>query len=91
MSIESFFGAIALITSFVGLLPQSYKAFKTRSTTDISMTMLVNYVICSVAWIIYGICIHAGFVVSSNIVGLASAMLLVIQKRYYDERSSVYA
>lgn len=91
ISIESIFGAIALITSFVGLLPQSYKAFKTRSTTDISMIMLINYVICSLAWIIYGISINAGFVISSNVVGLASALLLVFQKRYYDVRTTNYA
>jgi len=88
MSIESFFGAIALFTSFVGLLPQAYKAFKTRSTSDISMIMLINYVVCSVAWIIYGSSIHAGFVVASNIVGLASALLLVAQKHYYDRNTS---
>lgn len=91
LSIESIFGAIALITSFVGLLPQSYKAFKTRSTTDISMTMLLNYLICSLAWIIYGISIHAGFVISSNIVGLLSVLLLIFQKRYYDERGACHA
>lgn len=86
MSIESLFGFIALATSFVGLLPQSYKAFKTRSTDDISMIMLINYTVCSFAWIIYGLYIHAGFVVVSNIVGLASAVLLVGQKHYYDQR-----
>lgn len=82
---QSLFGAIALITSFVGLLPQSYKAYKTRSTHDISMAMLLNYIICSAAWIIYGSCIQSSFVIISNIVGLASALLLVFQKKYYDQ------
>lgn len=82
--VQSSFGFIALATSFIGLLPQSYKAFKTRSTHDISMLMLLNYLCCSVAWIIYGYCIDSGFVVSSNIVGLASCSLLVWQKIHYD-------
>ncbi len=81
---QSIFGALALITSFVGLLPQSYKAYKTRSTHDVSMLMLMNYLLCSAAWIIYGMCIQAGFVVASNLVGLASCLLLIAQKRYYD-------
>lgn len=85
LSIPTFFGIIALVTSFIGLLPQAYKAFRTRSTRDISMMMLSNYVICSIAWIIYGSSLHAGFVVASNIVGLASAVLLIGQKQYYDK------
>lgn len=84
---QSIFGFIALATSFIGLLPQSYKAFKTRSTHDISMIMLLNYLCCSIAWIIYGICIDAGFVISSNIVGVASCMLLIWQKKHYDNAS----
>lgn len=85
--VQSLFGAIALFTSFVGLLPQSYKAFKTQSTHDVSMLMLMNYVLCSLAWIIYGSCISAAFVVVSNVVGLATALLLILQKHYYDQRS----
>jgi MtN3 and saliva related transmembrane protein len=83
---QSLFGAIALITSFVGLLPQSYKAYKTRSTHDISMAMLFNYVLCSTAWIVYGTCIQSSFVILSNVVGLISALLLICQKKIYDSQ-----
>lgn len=82
--IQSIFGTLALVTSFVGLLPQSYKAFKTRSTQDVSMLMLMNYLLCSSAWIIYGMYIQSNFVVASNLVGLASCAVLIAQKRYYD-------
>lgn len=82
--VQSIFGFVALITSFIGLLPQSYKAYKTRSTRDISMLMIMNYLLCSLAWIVYGTCISAGFVVASNIVCLLSSVLLIAQKRYYD-------
>lgn len=77
-------GTIALVTSLVGLLPQSWKAFKTRSTRDLSLIMLVNYLCCSIAWILYGFSIGSAFVISSNIVGLASCLLLTGQKYYYD-------
>ena len=82
--VQSLFGFVALITSFIGLLPQSYKAYKTRSTQDISMLMIMNYLLCSLAWIVYGTCISAGFVVASNVVCLLSSVLLIAQKRYYD-------
>lgn len=82
--VQSIFGFVALITSFIGLLPQSYKAYKTRSTQDISMLMIMNYLLCSLAWIIYGTCISAGFVVASNVVCMLSSVLLIAQKRYYD-------
>jgi len=83
--LQSVFGTIALITSFIGLLPQSYKALKTRKTGDISMVMLSNFLICSAAWIIYGIFIHSSFVILSNIVGFACCLLLIFQKRHYDQ------
>ena len=83
--VQSFFGTVALVTSFVGLLPQSYKALKTRSTHDISMLMLANYLCCSLAWIVYGVTIQSTFVTASNIIGLASCLLLIAQKYYYDQ------
>jgi MtN3 and saliva related transmembrane protein len=86
--VQSFFGGIALATSFVGLLPQSFKAFKTRSTHDVSMLMLINYTCCSIAWVVYGYCIDASFVIMSNIVGLLSCILLIAQKIYYDNQPS---
>ena len=91
LSIQTFFGIIALVTSFIGLLPQSYKAFKTRSTMDISMLMLLNYLVCSAAWIVYGLQTHAGFVIASNVVGLLSSLLLIMQKCWYDQRVEQYA
>lgn len=83
--IENFFGTIALVSSIIGLLPQIYKSFKTKSTNDISMIMLLNYLVCSISWIIYGICTNSSFVVWSNIVGLITSTISIIQKKYYDK------
>jgi MtN3 and saliva related transmembrane protein len=78
-------GSIAFITSFIGLLPQVVKAMKTKSTQDLSMIMLINYVICSLAWIIYGGSTDSMFVLSSNIVGLIISFMLILLKRHYDQ------
>ena len=84
MIIVHIFGYIAVVTSIIGLFPQIYKAIKTRSTEDISMFMVVNFLVCSVAWIIYGTYTHSFFVQLSNVLGLLSCVLLIILKKYYD-------
>ncbi|WP_031563992.1 SemiSWEET family sugar transporter [Legionella wadsworthii] len=86
MSLVLFSGTVAFITSFIGLLPQIIKSLKTRSTQDLSMIMLINYLICSLAWIIYGSGTNSFFVISSNIVGLIVSLILIFLKRYYDAR-----
>lgn len=84
MSIIMLSGIVAFITSFIGLLPQIYKSLKTKSTQDISMLMLINYLFCSVAWIIYGGYTDSFFVLASNVVGLLTSFILILQKSYYD-------
>lgn len=86
MSILMLSGSIAFITSFIGLLPQIYKTLKTKSSQDLSMIMLINYLICSLAWIVYGSSTDSMFVLSSNILGLVVSLMLILIKRYYDIR-----
>ena len=83
-SVENIFGTIALITSLIGLLPQIYKSYQTKSTQDVSMVLLVNWLICSFAWIVHGTCQNALFVVWSNIFGILTALIAIAQKYYYD-------
>ena len=84
VSITMFSGIIAFITSFIGLLPQVIKSLKTKSTQDLSMIMLINYLVCSLAWIIYGSNTNSFFVISSNIVGLIVCLFLILLKKRYD-------
>jgi MtN3 and saliva related transmembrane protein len=81
-----FFGTIALATSIVGLMPQVYKMAKTKSSKDISMAMLMNYLVCSLAWILYGFFTNSMFVVLSNIAGLITSIILIWQKLRYDSK-----
>lgn len=48
-TIQQLFGFIAFVTSLIGLLPQVYKAYITKSTQDVSLSMLINYLIGSVS------------------------------------------
>jgi MtN3 and saliva related transmembrane protein len=94
MLLQSFFtfenlsGCIALVTSIIGLFPQVYKSYKTKSTEDISMIMLVNYLVCSIAWIVHGICTNSRFVIYSNVVGTILAAISIIQKAIYDKKNN---
>jgi MtN3 and saliva related transmembrane protein len=83
VTIVNFCGLIATITSIIGLLPQIYKTYQTKSAEDVSMIMLANYLVCSLAWVIYGIGTHSNFVTYSNIVGLITSVISICQKRYY--------
>ncbi|MFP3030480.1 MAG: SemiSWEET family sugar transporter, partial [Wolbachia sp.] len=86
INIEECFGFIALIASLIGLSPQVYKAYITKVTRDVSMLMLVNYLICSLSWIGYGLYQSSIFVVLSNIAGLVISIISIIQKCYYDAK-----
>lgn len=84
MNFANIFGFIATITTIIGLLPQVYKTYKTKSAKDISNIMLYNYLICSISWIIYGYLSSSSFVVYSNIIGLITSLIMILQKRNYD-------
>lgn len=86
MSIANLFGSIAFVTSVIGLLPQVIKSIQTKSTQDVSMLMLINYAVCSIAWIVYGSSTGSFFVLMSNVLGIISALILIWLKLVYDER-----
>lgn len=80
------FGYIALITAIIGLMPQVIKSYKTHSTDDISMVMLINYFVGSFAWIVHGLSVNDNFVVWSNVLGGTVSVISIIQKLKYDNK-----
>ncbi|MDR2667119.1 MAG: hypothetical protein LBB34_03360 [Holosporales bacterium] len=86
---ENFFGSVALITTIIGITPQIYKAFKTKSTQDISMVMLFNCFVCALSWLVHGILTKSVFVVWSNAASLIIAVISILQKRYYDRAKKI--
>ena len=88
MTLVEIAGSIALITSFIGLIPQIYKVYLTKSAKDLSLIMLINYFFCSLAWIIYGSKTDANYVTYSNILGLITSIISLGQKIYYDKKNT---
>ncbi|MDR0942067.1 MAG: hypothetical protein LBM19_00395 [Holosporales bacterium] len=85
LTTEWVFGTIASITTVIGIIPQVYKSYKIKSMRDVSMTMLINYFICSVSWLIYGYCADAKFVMWSNVICTATSIICIMQKCKYDK------
>ena len=79
-------GSIASITSTISLIPQLLQTFKTKSVADLSLLMLINFFICSICWVIYGIILNATSVWITNIIMLIFSALLIILKIKYNRK-----
>ncbi|MBP9752223.1 MAG: PQ-loop repeat-containing protein [Proteobacteria bacterium] len=84
-SAADFFGWVSLITTLIGLIPQIIKAHQSKSTKDLSHLYLINYLVCSISWVNYGVLTDAHFVVYSNVFGTLMCLFLMLQKRTYDQ------
>jgi len=78
-------GFIASITSVISLIPQIVKSYKTKSVGDLSILMIVNFLISSISWALYGILIDAVSVWATNIVMSVFAIILMKLKFKYDK------
>ena len=82
--LKEIFSAVALVTTIVGLVPQIYKTYRTKSASDLSMLMLANYVVGSSAWIGYGCLGEDNTVIIANVFCASTALVSIGQKIYYD-------
>jgi MtN3 and saliva related transmembrane protein len=71
----------------VGVLPQIYKSFKTKSCQDVSMIMMINFFVCSSAWLAYGLLTKSFYVILSNIFGILMTSIAIYQKIYFDRKN----
>jgi MtN3 and saliva related transmembrane protein len=76
-------GFIASFTSTISLVPQIYKTYKTKSVKDLSLIMLINFFLCSISWVVYGILTDTKSVLITNIImTLFSLIMLVFKIKY---------
>jgi MtN3 and saliva related transmembrane protein len=85
MNIVNISGFVGSVASAIALTPQIYKVYKTRSVKDMSLLMLFNYLLCAIAWIIYGLSISSNFIIFSNIMSFLCTSILITQKKLYDK------
>lgn len=73
----------AIATTTIGILPQMIRTYKTKSVKDISMFAMVNMMLCSISWLIYGILINDVTVWSPNVLAVVSCVSMVYFKFAY--------
>lgn len=82
----SIIGFIATVTSIISLPPQLYQTYKTKSAKDLSMYMLINFLLCSLSWVAYGLLTSTTSVWVTNIIMSIFSILMIVLKIIYDRR-----
>ena len=66
-------GYLAAVLTTVAFFPQVFKAFKTKSTKDMSLMMWLLFCLGVLCWLIYGIVLGSGPIIVANGVTLILA------------------
>ena len=79
------FGFLAALLTTIAFLPQLYKTWKTKSAEDVSLIMLILFIIGLCCWIIYGLRINSVPILVANIVTLIFNFSILILKISYSK------
>ncbi len=83
MSLEVLFGWMASLLCTLILVPQIFKALKTRHTDDISMLMLLLSVSGNAFWVAHAsITQNIPLFVGASFISLMSIMLIIFKFKY---------
>ena len=76
-------GLVAATLTTSSFVPQVYKAYKNKSTKDVSLTMYTVLLVGTILWLIYGINIESLAVILANAVtALLVILMLLLKVRY---------
>ena len=78
------FGFLAAILTTIAFIPQAIKAWKTKSTKDISLLMFLIFITGVFFWLVYGILIHEMPLIVANAITLILALSILVAKIKYD-------
>lgn len=76
-------GLTAGVLTTTAFIPQFYKAWRSRSTHDISLWMYVNITTGIALWLVYGLLINSLPVILANVVTLVIALAILVLKIRY--------
>jgi MtN3 and saliva related transmembrane protein len=83
MDTVTMIGFIAGALTTIAFLPQLTKTWKTKSTEDVSLAMLVTFTSGVLLWLIYGLLIDAPPIIAANTVTLLLASAILALKIKY--------
>ena len=76
-------GLVAATLTTSSFVPQVYKAYRNKSTKDVSLTMYTVLLVGTILWLIYGINIESLAVILANAVtALLVILMLLLKVRY---------
>ena len=77
------FGFLAALLTTIAFLPQLYKTWKTKSADDVSLVMLILFLIGLLCWIIYGLKINSIPILVANVITFIFNFSILILKITY--------
>lgn len=79
----TFIGYLAAILTTTAFVPQAMRAWRTRSTNDISLLMFLMLTIGIFLWLVYGILMHDAPLIAANLItGILAASILYLKIRH---------
>ena len=79
-------GYLAAVFGTALMMPQLYKSFKTKRVDDISMVMLVVYLINCSLWESYGLLIKSNPVIICNFLALIIGSIQIYAKKKFQTK-----
>jgi len=76
-------GTIAATLTTTAFAPQAAKAWRSRSTADVSLAMLMMLTSGITLWLVYGLLIGNGPLIAANAVTLVLALAILAAKIRY--------
>lgn len=76
-------GTIAGILTTAAFIPQVWRTWRTKSVEDLSLTMLVTFLLGISGWLVYGIRLQEPPIIVSNLVTIALTLVLIVFKIRY--------
>ena len=80
------FGFIAALLTTIAFFPQLLRTYKTKSAEDVSIVMLLMFIVGLLFWIIYAVKVSSLPVLIANIVTLIlNTSILILKLNYRNE------
>lgn len=84
-NVIDFIGMLAGVLAVVSFLPQAIKAYRTKSTNDISGPMFLLLILVALLWIVYGIFYQIPSLYISNALIVSIEIIIIILKFRFDK------
>ncbi len=84
---EDFYGYVAAFLTTIAFLPQVLRIYRTKSSDDISIIMLIFFIIGLIFWVVYGFLSGSIPILVANLITLSLNLLILLMKFIYKVNS----